>query len=146
MHNMKTVVLIIFTLTGTFSFGQDLKCEDFRNGSFTIETEIPFKMKGNLSRNGKDQTEIITEMPEELKGSGIENNTVYGKVEWIDDCSYRLTYDDSKGKLTESQKLVNSFGGILTELIKIDGNCFHYKSSVKYNGNEEVINGIVCKD
>lgn len=143
---MKKALFTIFTLIGTFAFGQNLKCEDFKNGTFKIEIEIPMKMKGKLTRSGNEQNEVFTEIPDELKDLGLLNKTVYGKIEWIDDCSYRLIYDESKGELSESQKMVNSFGGILTELIKIEGNCFHYKSSVKFNGNEQVINGIICKD
>ncbi len=143
---MKTIFLSLLTLIATIAYGQDLQCEDFKNGTFTIEIAIPIKMKGKLIRNGNEQKEVITEIPDEFKNLGLLNKTVYGKIEWINDCSYRLIYDESKDELLESQKLINSFGGILTEFIKIEAGCFYYKSSIKVNGKEEVINGIICKD
>ena len=143
---MKKPFLIIFALIGTLTFGQNLKCKDFKNGIFTIEVSIPFKVKGKITRNGNEQSELFSDLPIELKGSGLEGKTIYGRINWIDDCSYRLIYDESKYELSELEKLVNSLGGILTELIKIEGNCFYYKSSFIYNDNEQVINGIICKD
>ena len=143
---MKNIFLAILVLIVTTSCGQNLQCEDFKNGTYTIEIAIPIKMKGKLIRNGNEQKEVITEIPDELKDSGLLHKTVYGKIEWIDDCSYRLIYDESKDELNESQKLINSFGGILTEFIKIEDDCLYYKSSIKVNGNEEVINGVICKE
>ncbi|GEC72884.1 hypothetical protein FFL01_24230 [Flavobacterium flevense] len=143
---MKNILLTVLILIGTISFGQNLKCEDFKKGTFTSEITIPMKMKCILIRNGNEQKEVITEIPDELKDLGLFNKTIYGKIEWIDDCSYRLIYDESKDELNESQKLINSSGGILTEFIKIEGNCIYYKSLAKINGNEQVINGVICKD
>lgn len=142
---MKKIFLAIFTLIETISFAQNLKCEDFREGTFTIENTSPVKMNGKLIRNGSEQCEIYAELPTEFKSLGLENKSIYGKLQWIDDCSYRMTYDELKYELSESEKLINSFGGILTELVKIEENCFYYKSSVKFNGNVMVVYGIICK-
>ena len=142
---MKSTFLILLTLLETISFAQNLKCEDFRNGTFTIENTSPIKMNGKLIRNGSEQYEIYAELPAAYKGLGLENKPVYGKLEWIDDCSYQMTYDEVKNELMDSEKLINSLGGIRTELVKIEGNCFYYKSSVKFKESDMVFYGIICK-
>ncbi len=66
-------------------------------------------------------------------------------IEWIDECTYKLTYDSTKSELTDFQKMVNGLGGFMNEMIKIEGNCFYFKSTLKYNGGEQSIEGNFCK-
>lgn len=142
---MKKAIILVFSFFTIISYGQDLKCENFKDGTFTLEATEPFKMKFKIIRKGNEQKEILVEVPEELKDSGLLNFTVYGIVEWIDDCSYRLTYDESKMELDDTQKMINSVGGVLTQYIKVEENCVHYKSLIKYNESELVIDGVICK-
>ncbi|MEC4049637.1 hypothetical protein OX284_009375 [Flavobacterium sp. SUN046] len=92
---MNNTILILFLLIGISTNAQNLKCKDFKKGTFKLEITSPYKMKVKVIRNGNKQTETITEIPEEFKNIIKDNFTVKEKIEWIDDCSYRLTYDES---------------------------------------------------
>jgi len=143
----KNILLIgIFLLIGLKINAQELTCEDFKEGTFNTTVLEPVKLDWKIVRIGNEQTETIKEIPEEYKDLGYPTDPHYVNIEWIDDCSYRATYDDSKSELTESQKLINSVGGITTELIKIEGNCFYYKSTLKFGEEEQVMEGKMCKD
>ncbi|MFC0605375.1 hypothetical protein [Winogradskyella pulchriflava] len=143
---MRKTIFMLTILCGISGFGQELTCEDFKEGTFKTEVSEPIKIKWEIIRTQNEQTEIIKEIPEEYKDLGYPSDPHYVKIEWIDDCSYRATYDDSKSKLTESQKFINSIGGITTEVIKIEGNCFYYKSIMKVEEHEQVMEGKMCKE
>lgn len=145
LNNMKKKLIIILTLIGINSFGQELSCADFKTGTFNTSISEPVQINWKIVRDGNVQTEIMPELPIELKDSGYPTDPQYGIINWIDDCTYRLTYDESKAELTESQKLINYLGGVLTELIKIEENCYYYKSTLKYEGGEQVTSGKLCK-
>ena len=143
---MKKAIRLTFILIGINCFGQELTCEDFKEGTFKIEVSEPVKIEWKIIRKGNEQTEIITEIPGEYKDLGYPTDPLYVKIEWIDDCSYRATYDESKSELTESQLFINSVGGITAEMIRIEGNCFYYKSTMKVGKEEQVIEGKMCKE
>lgn len=128
------------------SFSQNLKCSDFKNGTFIVSISEPIQINWKIVREGNNQTELVTKLPQELIDSGYPTDPQYGIINWIDDCNYRLTYDDSKSELSESQKMINDLGGVLTELIRIEENCFYYKSTLKYKDGEQILNGILCKE
>jgi hypothetical protein len=97
------IILTLILLIGLNSNAQELTCSDFKEGTFYIpETEIDSKNTADIEsdendteiekyiviRKGNTQTEWT---------NGIGNgNPDYELIEWIDDCTYRLTYDDSK--------------------------------------------------
>lgn len=143
---MKKLILIILTCISFLSYGQDLTCEDFKEGTFLAEITVPIKFQWKIIREGNSQTEVFLELPEELKGTDYPTNPKYGILEWIDDCTYKLTYDESKSDLTDSQKLVNNLGGLINKFIKVEGNCFYYKSTLKYDGGEQTMDGKYCKE
>jgi len=143
---MREILLITLTLIGINSFGQESNCSDFKNGTFYVSISEPIQINWKIVREGNAQTEIVTELPKELIDSGYPTGHQYGIINWIDDCTYRLTYDESKSELSESQKLINSLGGVLTELIKIKENCFYYKSTLIYEGGEQILNEKLCKE
>ncbi|WP_411894588.1 hypothetical protein [Winogradskyella sp. A2] len=143
----KTIFLIgIFLLIGLKINAQDLTCKDFKKGTFNTTVLDPVKLNWKIVRKGNEQTETIKEIPDEYKDLGYPTDPQYVKIEWINDCSYRAKYDDSKSELTESQKFINSVGGITTELIKIEGTCFYYKSTLKVGEEEQIIEGKMCKE
>jgi len=146
VHNMRKIVLIIISLIGINSFGQNLNCSDFKNGTFNVSISEPIQINWKIVREGNNQTELVTELPQELIDSGYPTDPQYGIINWIDDCTYRLTYDESKSELSESQKMINTLGGVLTELTKIEENCFYYKSTLIYEGGEQILNGKLCKE
>lgn len=142
---MRKTLLIIFTLIGIISFGQELTCKDFKIGTFNVEVLEPVKIEWRIIREGNQQTELITEIPEEYKDLGYPTDPHYANIKWLDDCTYILTYDGFKAELTESQKFINNAGGVMTELIKIEGKCFYYKSTMIVDEGDYVIEGKLCK-
>lgn len=139
-----TILITIFLLIGIKINAQELTCSDFKNGNFYVpaenETILPYK----IIRNGNQQTEIV-EDPENILGTDF-NKTAYEIIEWIDDCTYRLKYDESKMELTEYQKFLNDNNGVLNELIKIEGKCFYFKSTLNVNGETQQMTGKICKE
>ncbi|MGM5470453.1 hypothetical protein ACS386_09255 [Flavobacteriaceae bacterium LMO-SS05] len=144
---MRNTILIIFGLIGINTFGQELSCNDFKNGIFKTIIEEPMRIEIQLVREGDSQIEKIVNAPQELIDMGYPTDKKnYGTIQWIDDCSYILIYDETNTELTESQKLVNNGGGLLTEFVKIEGKCFYYKSSIKNDPNGLVVEGKYCKE
>ena len=131
--------LIVIILLGLNSSAQILSCSDFQNGTFTIPKDSNNEYEYILIRDGNTQMEVI-----EIDDKKF---TIYGSIEWINECSYVLKYDDSKMTLTEELQFVNDSGGIVTDLIKIEGNCFYYKSVLIIDGKEtQRIDGKFCKN
>lgn len=143
---MKKLVILTFSLFGLFCFGQELTCKDFKEGTFIAEMTEPVKANWKIVRVGNAQTEFPEELPNELKATDFPMDPRYGILEWIDDCTYRLTYDSTKSELSDMEKTVNQLGGILNELVKIEGKCFYYKSTLKFNGGEQILEGKFCKE
>jgi hypothetical protein len=131
-------------LIGLHASAQELTCSDFKNGDFYISADKETLVAYKIIRNGNEQTEIVQD-PDNRLGTDY-NKTSYEVIEWIDDCTYRLKYDDTKMKLSKFQKLLNDNNGILTEMVKIEGKCFYYKSTLSVNGVAQVINGKICKE
>ena len=84
------------------------------------------------------------EDPNNLLGPDF-NKTAYVKLEWLDPCTSRLIYDDTKMTLSEYQKYINDYGGFLTEMIKIEGRCFYFKSTFNNHDFVEVMTDRICK-
>ena len=141
----KTIVLFLtFIFIGLNSCAQELTCSDFKNGNFYVPADKEILLTYRLIRNGNQQTEIV-EDPENTLGNDY-TKTAYEIIEWINDCTYRLKYDESKMQLTKYQKFLNDNNGILTELIKIKGKCFYYKATLSVNGDDQIMNGKICKE
>jgi hypothetical protein len=146
VHNMRKTKILLLTLIliGLNSCAQELTCSDFKNGNFYVPADKETLLTYKLIRTGNQQTEIV-EDPENTRGTDY-NKTAYEIIEWIDDCTYRLKYDESKMKLTEYQKFLNDNNGVLNELVKIKGKCFYFKSTLNVNGETQVMNGKICKE
>lgn len=112
------LLLLILSLIGLNSCAQQLTCADFKIGQFYIP-ETAEMTKYTIVEN-----DSITEMTPERDSSiykyivirenntqiewtnGIGNgNPEYEILEWIDDCTYRLTYDASKSELDDKKKV-----------------------------------------
>ncbi len=142
---MKKTIIALFTLSGITCFGQQLTCEDFKEGVFEVVTVEPIKMKWEIIRTGNEQVEVIKEIPQEYIDKGFPTDPSHIKIQWIDDCTYISKFDDSKFALTEIQKQTNKLGGMKTKMIKINGDCLYFKSSMKVNSKEEFFVGKMCK-
>ncbi|WGF93915.1 hypothetical protein [Aequorivita marisscotiae] len=139
---MKIVILIISLLISFCSFSQDLTCSDFKNGTFYVDPDEYIPVGYKIIREGTSQIEIVQD-PENKLGEDF-NKTSYEIIEWIDDCTYRLKYDETKMKLSDYQQFLNDNNGILTELIKIDGKCMYIKSTLNVNGEIQRIDSKMC--
>lgn len=142
---MKKLILLSISLYTFNCLGQELSCLDFKEGKFIAEMTEPVKVEWTIVRMGKVQTEIPGKLPDEFKGADFSIAPRHAIIEWIDDCTYKLTYDATKSELTDMQKMVNKLGGFINEMVKIEGECFHYKSTLRYNGGEQSLEGKFCK-
>ena len=142
MRNLLLACCLVFT---TVNFGQEKKltCKDFKKGTFysPVETESPEKYI--IIRNDSIQTEEI------LNKSDITDSrrhkTIHGKLKWINDCDYIISYDKTKMIFGETEKFINKHGGVKTEMIKIKDKCYYYKSSLSVDGKTQVMKGKICK-
>ena len=141
---LKQIIFGLLIFTVSYSFSQDLTCADLLEGEFTVVVKKPVPIAYKITRKIDSQIERVTDIPKEYINSNIPK-IVYTNVNWINECSYNLSYDETKLKLTDTQKEINNTGGILVEIERIKGRCFYYKSTMVYLKNELVINGEICK-
>ncbi|AXO79231.1 hypothetical protein DZC78_02160 [Olleya aquimaris] len=157
----KTIFLIgIFLLIGLKINAQELTCEDFKIGQFYIP-ETPEMAKYTIVENDsisesspeRDKT-IKKYIVIREKGTQIEwknrignGNPEYEIIEWIDDCTYRLTYDSSKSELDEGKKWVNDNKGIVVSKTKIENKCLYYTATMTTNEGQKISqDGTICKE
>lgn len=78
--------------------------------------------------------------------NGIGNGEpTYEIIEWIDECTYRLTFDSSKGKMDKMTRWVNENNGIVVSKIKIEGKCMFYDATITTNIGQKISQeGIIC--
>jgi uncharacterized protein YjaG (DUF416 family) len=140
---MKNILTLIIVLIGFNSCSQNLNCSDFKKGKFRVIYEGEVENTYEVIRNGNFQTEVkILE-----NGIPVEEAFIfYETIEWIDDCNYRLKIDESKMEMNSMHKLLNESNGILTEMTKIEENCFYFQATLKVNGQTEIKNGKICKE
>ena len=158
---MRKTKLLLITLSfiGLNSCAQKLTCSDFKIGTFYIpETE-------EMSKYTIEANDSIAEISPERdltikkyivvreKNTQIEwkNGIGNGKpdyeiLEWIDDCTYRLTYDSSKTELDEDKKWINENNGIVVSKTKIENKCLFYTATMTTNEGQKISqDGIICK-
>jgi len=143
---MKNFIFLIFTFYSLATFAQDLTCEDFNEGTFIGTTPQFPDVEWKIIRAQNHQTETPTKVPQKYIDMGMPMDTVYGKFEVIENCTYRFFYDEAKMKLDESQTVINQSGGVEVKVKNIDGKCFFYQSKSILNGKEFVIEGKICKE
>lgn len=116
---------------------QDLTCADFKTGEFYIPSNKNNVENWIVIRETGTQTEWSNEI-----GKGNPN---YEILEWIDDCTYHLTYDETKMELNEQKKWINENNGIVVEKVRINGNCMDYTATMITNDGEKIQqNGTIC--
>ncbi|MET7030804.1 hypothetical protein [Sediminicola luteus] len=159
---MKKTTLLLFTalLIGLNISAQELTCTDFKIGKFyipKIKEAAKYKVVSNDSISEfaaeRDSTIkkyiVIREKGTQTEWkNGIENgNPEYEIIEWIDDCTYRLTFDSSKMVLDETKKWVNENNGIIVSKTKLEGKCLFYNSTMTTNDGQKISgNGVICKE
>lgn len=147
---MKRTLLTLFILINYVGYSQNLTCKDFKNGTFIVPKDSISPITYKIIRKGNTQIELATNLheidPNLLKTYPHLKDKFYETIEWIDDCTYKLKYDVTKMKMSDELLFINNHGGLLTELIKIEGNCFYYKSTLNVNGEIQRVDGKFCKE
>lgn len=155
---MKKTIILIFFLIGNIINAQELTCSDFKIGTFYIPTSDEmgkYKITSNDSTieiKTKESPDINRFVVIREKGTqtewenGIGNGEpTYEIIEWIDECTYRLTFDSSKGKMDEMKRWVNENNGIVVSKIKIEGKCMFYDATMTANNGQKISQeGIIC--
>jgi hypothetical protein len=134
----KFLFLISGILLIILSSCQKNKFEDFRKGTFLIPGNQKNVEKYIVVRKGNSQ---IT-----YKNNLQDKNPEFQLIEWIDRKTYRITYDSSKTKLTESQKRINENNGFIIENIKVEEDCLFYKSTMTLGDEKYEYNSKMCKE
>lgn len=142
---MKFFVSLLLLLSSSSIVAQDLECSDFREGVFTIYTDTPIASEGTLIRKGNKQIESYYKIPDEFRKQGFPTEPVTVRMEWIEACSYLLFSGADPDEFNQADNYIEEKGGILNEMVKIEGNCFFYRSSLEVDGEELVITGRICK-
>lgn len=159
---MRKTKLLVITLSiiGLSSYAQKLTCSDFKIGQFYIpETK---EMEKYTIVENDSISEFTPERDSSIKKyivirekntqiewkNGIGNgNPDYEIIEWIDDCTYRLTYDSSESELDEDKKWINESNGIVVSKLKIEKKCLFYRATMTTNQGKKISqDGIICKE
>ncbi len=154
------LLLITLSLIGLNSYTQKLTCSDFKTGTFYIpENEEMSKYTIEANDSIAEITDkrnplikkwiVIREKNTQIEWkNGIGNGKPeYEIIEWIDECTYRLTYDDSKSELDEEKKWVNENNGIVVSKTKIENKCLIYTATMTTNEGQKISqDGIICKE
>lgn len=154
------LLLSINLLFISFTFSQDLTCEDFKSGKFYIPITNELK-KYSTKSGGKETTHSFSLKPNinnivviRSNNSQIEypngingGSPIYEIIEWINDCTYRLTFDAEKMKLDPKKKWVNENKGIIVSNLGIKGKCMNYTAVMTTNQGKEILQkGMICKE
>ena len=157
--------LLALTLVAITNCSPDLSCADFRSGTFYMPVSnspkkyrtIVFDSIGKepiefthdrdpnvekylIVRKDSKQTEWINEI---ATGEPV----AHVRVEWIDDCTYRLKYDGSEMDLDEEQDDFQESNGIVVEKLEIRNNCMEIRSTMTTPEGHKIIQlGIICKE
>jgi len=155
-----TILIAIFLLIGLKINAQELTCADFKIGQFYIPTDDEMKKYTVISNDSiKEMTAerdltvskyiVVRAKNTQVEWkNGIGNgNPEYEIIEWIDDCTYRLTYDALKTELDQDQKWINDNKGIVVSKTKIENNCLFYTATMTTNEGQKISqDGTICKE
>ncbi len=143
---------------------QKLTCADFKTGRFYIPENVKLAKISIISKDSLNSksNELTFERDPSIKKyvvirekntqvewkNGVNNgNPEHEIIEWIDECTYRLTYNKNKSVLNDEKKWVNENNGIVVKKIRIIGKCMEYKATMTTKEGHEVSqNGTICKD
>ncbi|MBC9796794.1 hypothetical protein [Sinomicrobium weinanense] len=159
---MKRTILLLLTtlLIGLKVNSQNLTCSDFKTGRFyipktkeigkytVVSNDSIWEFTADIDTSVKKHV-VVREKNTQIEweneiGNGSPRHEI---IEWIDDCTYRLTYDASKSELEDDKQWINKNNGIIVSKNKIEGNCMHYTATMILNDGSKISqNGIICKE
>ncbi|WP_299386330.1 hypothetical protein [uncultured Lacinutrix sp.] len=157
--SIKQILIIGTLLTMMNSWSQNLTCDDFKTGEFyipqtSVSKSYTIVSNDSIRKIDKERDKqvqqyiVIRDIKTQTEWkNGINNgNPTYEKIEWIDKCSYRLTYDESKMELDEYENWVNSNKGIIVSKINIENKCMFYDATMTTNEGQTISQkGQICK-
>jgi hypothetical protein len=117
---MKKLLILLVLCFGLCSCGQDLKCADFKNGTFLIPGDSIYPISSNIIRKNGRQVEWEK-----------EGDSTHAVIKYLDDCNWILTYDTELNVLDELEKLINNSGGVRVEVLEIKGDTLFYNGILK---------------
>lgn len=145
--DIKTIlVLLILSCISTNVFGQEMDCNTLKEGVYYAEVLKPFHIEWKVTRSGNQQIEEVIKLPDEAKKAGYPTTPQHEIIEWINDCTYLLKYDETKFELSTTQKAINENGGALNRIVKVEGDCHYYISTITINGRETSMEGKLCSE
>ena len=158
----KSLLIIILLLFWSSSIlSQDLKCKDFNTGKFYIPNkndnllEFTVSFKDSIYKYMPKIDSTVTRIVQLRSAktqiewaNGFNKGTPkYELIEWIDDCTYRLKYDEAKQHLDQTEKWINESNGIVVSKIKIEKNCMLYNAVLtSKDGRSFSQKGLICKE
>lgn len=160
---MKKSILIILPLLFfvIMAQSQDLECKDFRKGKifipnksndlleFTVSfKDSVYKFMPKIDSTITKTVQLRSENNQIEWTNGInQGSPKYEVIEWIDECTYRLKYDESKQKLDETERWINANNGIVVSKIRIEKNCMIYNAILtSRDGRTFAQKGLICKE
>ncbi|WP_375238476.1 hypothetical protein [Aurantibacter sp.] len=123
---MRTVLTCFILLLSLLTSAQDIDCSDFKTGVYIIPADETTKTPHTLTRTEKHQIEE--------DGTG---DKIYTDIKWINDCTYILMINEdlTTRPISETERLVNDYGGVRIEIIKLIENGYEFSATVDFEGD-----------
>ena len=131
--NKSLLICSVLLFLGIKMNAQELTCADFKIGTFSIpatkgwynytviEKDSVYNFTPEIDKSVKQFIVVRKKNSQiEWKNNVGNGDPLYEIIEWIDDCSYRLTYDSTKVQLDDYKKWINQNNGIVVTTTKIE--------------------------
>ncbi|MCD2259380.1 hypothetical protein [Psychroserpens luteolus] len=129
-----SLALLLFICV--MSYGQELKCKEFKTGTFIIPATDVVPVS-TLKRSETSQFESIS-----------KDDFMVLDIEWIDDCNYILKTNVEKTpakRITDIDKAIDKNGGLRVEMLRTVNDTLFFRAKATFNGKEYPIDGYQIK-
>tara|TARA_B100000809_G_scaffold266760_1_gene331267 strand:+ start:11534 stop:11941 length:408 start_codon:yes stop_codon:yes gene_type:complete len=131
----KTILSLAILCTAVLaSCEKKMNCTDFKTGTFLISKDTLFTNAPRLIKTATSQQQISS-----------KGDTLFANVKWLNDCSYKLTFDKTKMMLSAFHINTNTRGGFLVEFGQPTGSIMPYISVIKGETKTETFHGFLKK-
>lgn len=131
-HFFKISSLLLLVLI--ISCGKKTSCSDFKSGTFLISKDTSFVKTQKIIRENNSDIQISS-----------KGDTVFAKIEWLNECSYKLKFDKTKMHLSNFQININTNKGILVEYGQPENGIMPFISVIKGKSKTETFKGYMKK-
>jgi hypothetical protein len=129
---LKISVLVLFI--SILSCEKKTSCTDFKSGTFLISTDTSFVKSQKIIRNNDLDIQVSP-----------KGDSVFAKIEWLNDCSYKLKFDKNRMHLSNFHLNINTNNGILVEYGQAVNGIMPFVSVIKGKTKTETFNGFIKK-